>query len=67
MEQSNSTSSSAGIGFFGLLTIVFIVLKLLKVINWPWWVVLAPAWGSAAIIIIVLIIMIVLHIWILKK
>lgn len=67
MEQSNSTSSSAGIGFFGLLTIVFIVLKLLKVINWPWWVVLAPAWGSAAIIIIALIIMIFLHFWILKK
>ena len=35
---------SSGIGFRGLLTIVFIVLKLLKVINWSWLWVLAPIW-----------------------
>jgi hypothetical protein len=37
-----NNSSSGGIGFFGLLTIVFIVLKLLKVINWSWFWVLSP-------------------------
>lgn len=31
-------------GFFGLLTIVFIVLKLTGVIAWSWWWVLAPIW-----------------------
>lgn len=50
-EKSNS--GSGGIGFFGLLTIVFIVLKLTKVIDWSWWWVTAPAWGSAVLIIIV--------------
>ena len=35
-------SSSGGIGFTGLLTIVFIVLKLLGVINWSWLWVLSP-------------------------
>lgn len=35
---------SGGIGFCGLLTIVFIVLKLLKVINWEWWLILSPLW-----------------------
>lgn len=34
-----------GIGFFGVLTIVFIVLKLTGHIDWSWWLVLAPAWG----------------------
>ena len=29
-----NSSSSSGIGFCGLLTIVFIVLKLCKVITW---------------------------------
>lgn len=43
--MSESKSQSGGIGFFGLLTIVFIVLKLCGVINWSWWWVLAPMWG----------------------
>lgn len=34
--------SSGGVGFFGLLAIVFIVLKLCKVIAWSWWLVLSP-------------------------
>ena len=42
---------SSGIGFCGLLTIVFIVLKLLKVINWSWLWVLAPIWIPIIIII----------------
>ena len=32
------------IGFAGLLTIVFIVLKLTEVISWSWLWVLAPMW-----------------------
>ena len=36
-----------GIGFTGLLSIVFIVLKLTKVIAWSWVWVLAPIWISA--------------------
>ena len=36
--------SSQGIGIFGVLGIVFIVLKLAKVIAWSWWLVLAPFW-----------------------
>ena len=55
MKNSNSGSSS-GIGFSGLLTIVFIVLKLIGVINWSWLWVLAPLWmGTLILIIIVLI------------
>lgn len=33
---------SGGISFLGLLTIVFIVLKLCDVIDWSWWWVLSP-------------------------
>lgn len=33
-----------GIGFTGLLTILFIGLKLGKVIDWSWWWVLSPLW-----------------------
>jgi len=44
-----STVSSGGIGFSGLLTIVFIVLKLTGYITWSWWWVLAPSWIPLAI------------------
>ena len=49
-----SSSSSSGIGFVGLLTIVFIVLKLLGKITWRWWWVLSPLWISAAFVILII-------------
>lgn len=42
--MSESNSNSGGIGFAGLLTIVFITLKLTGVIAWSWWWVLSPIW-----------------------
>lgn len=52
----NSTSSSGGIGFVGLLTIVFITLKLTNVIAWNWWWVLSPLWIGGAVAIVVLLV-----------
>lgn len=43
------SAASGGIGFNGLLTIVFVVLKLTHVIAWSWWWVLAPSWIPVAI------------------
>lgn len=42
--MSDSSGSSGGIGFFGLLTILFIGLKLTGHIGWSWWWVLSPLW-----------------------
>lgn len=47
--MASSTVTSGGIGFPGLLTIVFIVLKLTGYIAWSWWWVLSPLWIPAAI------------------
>jgi len=47
-----SKTSTSGIGFFGLLTIVFITLKLLKVITWSWWWVLSAFWMPFALMFI---------------
>lgn len=48
--MSNNTSShSGGVGFTGLLTVAFIVLKLAGIIHWSWWWVLMPVWVVAAI------------------
>ena len=47
--MKNNNSSAGGIGFTGLLTIVFIVLKLCHVIEWSWLWVLSPIWISLII------------------
>jgi hypothetical protein len=52
----SESKSSGGIGFFGLLTIVFIVLKLCHVITWSWIWVLSPIWIPAFVGIIILLI-----------
>ena len=39
-----SSRVNIDMSFFGILTIVFIVLKLCNVIDWSWWWVLAPTW-----------------------
>lgn len=59
-EKVMSNSSSNGIGFLGLLTILFIGLKLTKFIDWSWWWVLSPMWISAVIAIVALIILIII-------
>lgn len=47
-----NNNNGSGIGFFGLLGLVFIVLKLLGVISWSWLWVLSPIWISALLIIV---------------
>lgn len=49
MNNSNKNSGSGGVSLTGVLTIVFIVLKLCGVINWSWIWVLSPLWISLII------------------
>lgn len=53
--ESNG-GNGGGIGFFTVLTIVFIVLKLTGVIDWSWVWVLSPTWISSAVVLIILLI-----------
>lgn len=62
-SNSNTTSSSGGIGFTGLLTIVFIVLKLTGVVAWSWAWVLSPLWISAALAVAFLLILGFVLLW----
>lgn len=54
--MANEVKVKGGIGFTGLLAIVFIVLKLTKVITWSWWWVTCPLWIPWAIVLVVLIV-----------
>lgn len=52
-NTSTSSSSTGGIGFVGLLTILFIALKLTGYIDWSWWWVLSPIWISTIVAIVI--------------
>ena len=59
-NNDNTTSIetvSVGTSFVGLLTIIFIVLKLTKVITWSWWWVLSPIWITWGLVIVMLFIL----------
>lgn len=60
-------SNNMGVGFLGLLTLIFIVLKLnpgghldSAVADWSWWWVLSPIWLP---IVVILFIAISVGIW----
>lgn len=57
--MSSSSSSSGGIGFFGLLQVLFIALKLCGVINWKWVFVLLPGVIGIGLFIAVIIFLLV--------
>lgn len=53
MNNNKTTAKRrGGIGFAEVLTIVFIVLKLVGVIEWSWLWVLSPIWITVAIVVV---------------
>lgn len=53
--MKETKTSSGGVGFCGLLTVAFIVLRLTGYIDWDWWWVLAPLWIPMLILFVVLV------------
>jgi membrane protein YdbS with pleckstrin-like domain len=53
MEKNNIIISS-GTSLTKLLTVAFVVLKLLNLIDWSWWWVLSPVWISIGLTIIII-------------
>lgn len=51
MNNKKGNSSSKGVGFTGLLTILFIALKLTGFIDWSWIWVLSPIWITAVLVV----------------
>ena len=56
-------AKSSGIGFFGMLGILFIGLKLAGVIDWDWWLVLLPIWAPAAFVLFLVLAMCAYKAW----
>ena len=62
MEKNYTAASSGSVGFTGLLTIAFIILKLTGFISWSWFWVLSPIWISVAIVLIILLVTLIIMI-----
>ena len=52
--SERSGSASGGIGFTGLLTVLFVGLKLTGHIGWSLWWVVSPVWISALLVVALL-------------
>lgn len=55
----NKNSGSSGLSLSSVLTIIFVVLKLVGVIDWSWWWVLSPTWISIVFWLIFVVIYII--------
>lgn len=58
-DKRTTEIARGGMNFLEALLLVFIILKLCKIINWSWWWVLSPMWIPLALWLILLIITIV--------
>jgi len=56
MSESKTIVNKNGIGFLGLLTVLFIGLKLTGFITWSWLWVVSPLWIPLALIVGILVI-----------
>lgn len=56
------STRSGGIGFLGLLTLLFVGLKLGEVgmvAGWSWWAVLAPLWIPVSLFVVFLVLVVI--------
>ena len=59
MEQKTNITKK-GMGVCGLLTIVFVIAKILGYISWSWWLVFLPTIISAGLTVLILIITLII-------
>lgn len=62
-DEKKTTVTFPGIGFPGMLAILFIGLKLGGVIDWSWWWVFAPLWIPILVGLVVVAFVISLMAW----
>lgn len=57
-----SGDNGRGITFLGALAALLIGLRLVGVIDWPWWAVLLPIWGPFALVAALVLVIAVLEV-----
>ena len=57
--SNKNNNYSGGLGFSSVLTLIFVVLKLVGVIDWSWLWVFSPTWIELIIFAIILIALVI--------
>lgn len=57
-----SGDNRRGITFMDALAVLLIGLRLVGVIDWPWWAVLLPVWGPLALVAALVLVIAVLEV-----
>lgn len=55
----NNSNKGNGLGLCDVLAIVFVILKLVGVIDWSWWWILSPIWIAFIIAITPLVVSVI--------
>jgi hypothetical protein len=58
--MSDNSGKSGGMSLMSGMFLLFLGLKLGKVIDWSWWWVTSPLWGGAALFLLIFIIVSIL-------
>ena len=66
-DKKTERATNGGMGLCGVLTTIFVVLKLIGVIDWPWVWVLSPLWIGFLAGCLVIAIIIAIGIWVFRK
>ena len=57
--MDDNSRSSKGLGITSILTLIFIVLKLVGVINWSWFWVLSPIIFEVILVLIIILLFVI--------
>lgn len=55
--------SSSGVGFTGILALIFITLKLIGTITWSWLWVLSPIWIPIVAVLVICLFIIIINLF----
>ena len=58
--MNNNKTTNTGVSGLSVLGMIFVVLKLVGVIDWSWWWVTIPFWGGIALIVFILLIVLLI-------
>ena len=66
-DKNTEKAANGGMSLCGILTTIFVVLKLVGVIDWPWVWVLSPLWIGFLAGCLIIAIIIAIGVWIFRK
>ena len=61
--NNNNNTTRTGLGFLSMLTLIFVVAKIMGYLSWSWWVVFLPMLIPVALIIVAIVVSWIVMLW----